>query len=257
MRCLSVPHHSNLVSIVARLHGLAGVCKLTVECTSDTCTEEVSYSEKEILNTMVRGLFDEDTKEEVLSKSPEMDLPATILFVEAREAGKRSAGVLTDGIMASSQINKVGTQYKSNEQGFAVQKVKKCSFCGKTGHGERADKATREKSCEAYGVKCRKCQQNNHFAKFCQSKPKPTVTAKANRVGIHRLNCRDRTEVDSLKRLKNMKPLGHEMFDYKIQKFFRQTPPEDAKINISIQVDSEEYIRHIPNYPWCLTRHSM
>ena len=226
MRRLSVPHHSNLVSIVAlrsatqgrderirsyvaRLRGLAGVCKLTLECTSDTCTEEVSYAEKEILNTMVRGLFDEDTKEEVLSKSPEMDLPATILFVEAREAGK----MLTDGIMASSQINKVGTQYKSTKQKVEVQKVEKCSFCGKTGHGERADKATREKSCEAYGVKCRKCQQNNHFAKFCQSKPKPTVTAKANRVGIHRLNCRDRTEVDSLKRLKNMKPLGHEMFD--------------------------------------------
>ena len=97
MRGLAVPHHSNLVNIVAlrsatqdhgerirsyvaRLRGLAAVCKLTVRCTGKTtcackistpCTEQVSFSETEILNTMVKGLSE---REEVLAKSPELDL---------------------------------------------------------------------------------------------------------------------------------------------------------------------------------------
>ena len=142
MRGLAVPHHSNLVSIVAlrsatqerderirsyvaRLRGLAGVCKLLLICTGScicackllmTCTKEVSFAEIEILNTMEKGLFDNETREEILLKSPEMDLLATIAFMEAKETAKRSAGVLTEASMASSQINKVTTQYKSGEK---------------------------------------------------------------------------------------------------------------------------------------------
>jgi hypothetical protein len=63
--------------------------------------------------------------------------------------------------MASSQINNVVTQFKSDEKKDELLKVEKCIFCGKIGHGKRADKATREKSCEAFCFKCGKCQQNN------------------------------------------------------------------------------------------------
>ena len=139
MRGLAVPHHSNLVNIVAlrsttqeqgerirtyaaRLRGLAAVCKLTVRCTGKTtcscsqstkCTEELSFSETEILNTMVKGLFEGETREEVLAKTPELDLLSTIAFIETKETAKRSAGVLTEAGLASSHLNKIGTQYKS------------------------------------------------------------------------------------------------------------------------------------------------
>ena len=35
-----------------------------------TCTEEVLFAEIEILNTIVKGLFNNETREEILSKSP-------------------------------------------------------------------------------------------------------------------------------------------------------------------------------------------
>ena len=68
---------------------MASICKLTVTCNRVGCGEKVSYAEREILNTLVKGLYDTETKEEVLSKEPQMDLDATIIFVEARETGKR------------------------------------------------------------------------------------------------------------------------------------------------------------------------
>ena len=40
---------------------------LTVDCTGTACQEKVSYAEQEILNTLVKGLHDGETKEEVLT----------------------------------------------------------------------------------------------------------------------------------------------------------------------------------------------
>ena len=106
MEKLAVVQQSNLVNIVAlmsanqereekirsyaaRLRELAGVCKLSVTCSKEDCDESVSYANAMILHAMVKGLFDDATKEEVLSKTPELDLETTITFVEA---SKRSAG---------------------------------------------------------------------------------------------------------------------------------------------------------------------
>ena len=106
MRRLAVPHHSNLVNIVAmrsvtqerdervrscvavaRIRGLASVCQLTVACTRPGCDEKVSFAEQEILNTFLTALYDKESREKVLPKDPQMNLTDTILFIEAREAG--------------------------------------------------------------------------------------------------------------------------------------------------------------------------
>ena len=44
--------------------------------------------------SLIGGLNDEDTKQEVLSKVDEMPLDATITFVEARETGKTALRIL-------------------------------------------------------------------------------------------------------------------------------------------------------------------
>ena len=41
--------------------------------------------EQVILNTLLKGMYDMVTKLEVLSKDPQMELAATVLFIEARE----------------------------------------------------------------------------------------------------------------------------------------------------------------------------
>ena len=150
------------------------MCKLSLSCTgtcicacklSMTCTEEVSFAEIEILNTMVKGLFDNETREEILLKSPEMDLLATIAFVEAKE----TAGVLMEASMASSQINKVTTQYKSGKKQKDNLKDK-CGYCGRTGHGKRASLDIQKDVCKAHRVTCNKCLKVNHLKKFASQR---------------------------------------------------------------------------------------
>jgi hypothetical protein len=77
-----------------------------------------------ILMALVKGLNDEDTKQEVLSKVKEMTLDETITFVEARETGKKSLNTLCGGGPASGQVNKVKTTYNGKE--MEVNNDEKC-----------------------------------------------------------------------------------------------------------------------------------
>jgi len=55
---------------------------------------------------LVTALYDEESKEDVLSKDPRMTLTDTILFIEVREAGKKSAAGLSVGGIASNQVHR-------------------------------------------------------------------------------------------------------------------------------------------------------
>ena len=109
MRRLAVVAQNNLVNIVrlrsqvqdrdepirsylARLKGIAAVCKLTLLCSCDPQTS-VSYADKEILHCIVKGLADEDIRKQVLGVVEEMDLDATVKFIEAKESGEKGWGV--------------------------------------------------------------------------------------------------------------------------------------------------------------------
>ena len=137
---------------------------------------------------MVKGLYKSETQEEVFAKTPELDLLSTIAFIESKETAKRSAGVLTEAGMASSQLNKLGTQYKSVGENPPTKTPKdeskeKCSHCGRGGHGKRASLEIRKEKCKAFGATCNKCSKTNHFEKQCLSKP----TASANNLRLGRV----------------------------------------------------------------------
>ena len=51
-----------------------------------------------------------------------------------------------------------------------------------------------------------------------------------------------------------MKPLDHEVFDLKKEKYVKQPPPRDALLTVNIQVDSDEYLRHVPKLPLVLNK---
>ena len=186
MRRLAVPHHSNLVNIVAmrsvtqerdervrscvaRIRGLASVCQLSVTCTKTGCGETVSFAEQEILNTLVTALYDEETREEVLSKDPQMNLADTILFIEAREAGKKSAAVLSGVGIASNQVHKTSlpSETDSREDNMAEGHVT-CRYCGRVGHGKSPKPEARERKCPAWGQKCSGCDKKGHSKKCCK-----------------------------------------------------------------------------------------
>ena len=167
-------------SYAARLRGLAGICILSLTCSKEDCDESVSYANAMILHAMVKGLFDDDTKEEVLSKTPELDLESTITFVEAREAGKRSAGVLVGGGLASSQVNKL-TAHQAGKKTDMLRQTddddKKCNFCNKYGHDAIPNSEVRASSCPAFGQVCKKCGKSGHFKQVCRNKAKTQTLA--------------------------------------------------------------------------------
>ena len=119
---------------------------------------KVSKVEKWVRLSLIGGLNDEDTKQEVLSKVEEMLLDTTITFVEARETGKTATKIL-GGKLTSSQVNQV--QEKMD--------LRPCKNCGQKGHGKSPNFETRMAKCPAHGKKCAKCQCEGHYAKVCKS----------------------------------------------------------------------------------------
>ena len=103
---------------------LAAVCDMTVTC---TCGLKVSEVDKWVRMSLMGGLNDVDTKQEVISEVDEMPLVETNTFVEARETGKTSLKILSVGL-SSGQVNRVQEQ-------ISVQDI--CTYCGKRGHGKQ------------------------------------------------------------------------------------------------------------------------
>ena len=94
VRSLVQDRDETIRSYLARLKGVAAVCKLTLQCACDPPTT-VSYADKEILHCLVKGLADDDIRRQVLGVVTEMDLDTTVKFIEAKESG-RKAGVYLD-----------------------------------------------------------------------------------------------------------------------------------------------------------------
>ena len=80
-------------SFGARLRGQAGVCKFLVTCPS--CNAEVNYTDNVLHDVLTRGLADSEIQLDLLGdRNQDMGLEEVFQFIEAKEAGKRSAGRL-------------------------------------------------------------------------------------------------------------------------------------------------------------------
>ena len=104
---LSQDREEPVRAFYARLKANASVCELSVPCTATTCNEKVSYSDKMILHALVRGITDEEIREQVLAKTEEMGLDETIKFVEAKETGRRSTAQLGPGTLSSTGVSRI------------------------------------------------------------------------------------------------------------------------------------------------------
>jgi hypothetical protein len=118
-----------------------------------SCARKVSEVDKWVRLSLIGGLNDEDTKQEVLSRVEEMTLDVTVTFVEARETGRTSTKIL-GGKMTSTLVNQVQERVDQRN----------CTYCGKKGHGRRANFETRKANCPAHSQTCAKCQRQDHFA---------------------------------------------------------------------------------------------
>ena len=128
-----------------RVRSLATVSEFKVNCTH--CQTSVPYTEPVIMDQVIAGLANLEIQKDVLSHSEAatMTLEKLLSFVEGKESGMASQGLMTG--------NSVGN----------VSKKLKCRFCG--------DEHVRGKQhCKAAGKKCEKCQKVGHFSKVCFSK---------------------------------------------------------------------------------------
>ena len=160
----------------ARLAGQAGVCKFTIKCRSDTCGCAVNCTEAIVRDALIRGVADPDIQLDLLShKNQDMSLEDVLQFVEAKEAGKRSASRLLDTHTTdatSDMVNATSSSYQRNKR-LHVKVDQKGLYCGKAGHGERSLARFRKTDCPAYGHKCQLCSKDHHFESVCRSKDRP------------------------------------------------------------------------------------
>ena len=63
-------HGESCRSYLARFRGLGNVCKLSVICTASDCGEQVSYTNTFVKYALIKGLVDNEVREELLSQSP-------------------------------------------------------------------------------------------------------------------------------------------------------------------------------------------
>jgi hypothetical protein len=206
-----------------------------------------------ILMALVKGLNDEDTKQEVLSKVKEMTLDETITFVEARETGKKSLNTLCGGGPASGQVNKVKTTYKGKE--MEVNNDEKCKFCGSKGHGKSPNFDLKKASCPAIDNKCKRCMRKGHFQDFCNRKPpkdKPEKdggkdddnagykSVQLSRVhyskGLEKTNKWEisKSNVRLMKYQQNMTKLGHEEWSAEFQTYVETDVPKEPDLKIQM-----------------------
>ena len=180
-------------SFCARLRGQATVCNFETDCSSSTCTNKTNYMNEMVAHQLVRGLNDVEMQEQIMghaATTSDLDLAGITKFLEAKETGKRSTGLITAA--AAGGFNRL-SDYKSRDRANTLPPTLKtrsedlsgkCDYCGLTGHGRRSTKEVRKVSCKAYTVTCRKCNKLGHYEAVCKSRAPTDQTGAQNNMTV-------------------------------------------------------------------------
>lgn len=170
-------------SYCARLRGQASVCQFnkskTCACNRDVV---IDYSNEMVRDALIRGLEDEDIKLDVLGQcKQDMSLDETLVLIEAKESGKRSAGrllhtsnppVATNATSSyrrrnNTQANQRNKPPATSNHNSSHSSSQHCSHCGQVGHGNGRNRAQRRNHCPAYNHQCHKCGIRHHYESVC------------------------------------------------------------------------------------------
>ena len=144
-------------TFLANLRGQAALC--LYEGTCKKCQETYDFSNEIIKDTLIRGISDPEILADLLGDAkPNRTLEEVVQFISQKEQGKSTRAAVGDSAAPISASVKTQRQ---PHQG-------KCWACGNRSHGQKNDKATREKHCPAWPMTCSKCGIKGHMTKVCQ-----------------------------------------------------------------------------------------
>ena len=230
----------------ARLKGQAGECKFSVSCSD--CNRSISYMEEMTRDVLIRGLADSDIQMDLLGdKNQDMTLEEVLKFVEAKEAGKRSASRLQEPCAAEA----ISSTYQRKRRETPIPHEKSsqdpCGYCGKHGHGKSSPLRIRRKECPAYGHKCQSCTRYHHLESVCRSKDKPKPRDKA-ASGQGTDDCEGAVfdalcsvTVTKLHNKAKAIALDHHVYDQLNDTWVRRASKPQPFVNLSITVCADDY----------------
>ena len=246
-------------SFGARLQGQANICKFVVKCPG--CSEDVDYTEAIMRDVLSRGLADPEIQMDLLGdKKQDMTLEEVFQFVEAKEAGKRSASRLLD----RESVN-VASTYKKTKQASNKVDTELCSYCGMRGHGKQSTAHIRRTECPAFGHKCEHCKRDHHFESMCRSKDnvkrqprarQPRHSSNENAVFDALCTLFDYNDIDNecfdsnqcindkvctVSKHDITVPLEHHVYDTLTDTWVRRNSKPQPYINVDIQTCSQDY----------------
>ena len=222
----------------ARLRGQAGVCKFFMQCPG--CSKDVNYTDEILRDVVTRGIVDTDVQLDLLGDcNQNMTLEEVLRFVEAKEAGKRSASRLISEPQSSADAMR--SSYKKNPpDGHKVDPNDICSYCGKTGHGKRMSSRIRSKKCPAFIHTCRHCDREHHFDNMCRSRSKPKDVLNVDREGAIFDSLCASSSISPQHDGRTL-PLDHHMYNEICDQWSKQTSQSQPFIKLQTTVHSEDY----------------
>ena len=244
-------------SFGARLRGQAGVCKYAIECPE--CEHDVDYTEPILRDVLSRGIEDSDIQLELLGHiNQDMTLEEVFRFVEAKEAGKRSASRLLDSQAAEA----ISSSYNRHKRDVIVEQYaargdnnhnaargdnnhKLCSYCGRKGHGDKSITKYRQKQCPAFGHTCIHCNRPHHFDSMCRSKGNPKVD-RPPKINNHQsegaiFNTLCAIPNKTGKTASRDLAMDHHLYDHLSDSWLKQPSKPQPSLNVTVKILDDDY----------------
>lgn len=233
-------HDEPVRNFGARLRGQAGVCKFIIQCPN--CTKDVNYTDEILRDVVTRNILDSDVQLDLLGDSNQnMTLEHVLKFVEAKEAGKRSATRLLHSQSADAARSSYRRD-KSETIKLRFDHSATCTYCGKKGHGKRAPPRVRMKECSAYNHRCKYCSCDHHYDNMCRSRDRAQssdLPREEHEGAIFDMLCAATSEHPlSGKRAIN---LDHHLYNNICDQWLRQCSQQQPFINLKASVHPDDY----------------
>ena len=179
-----------ITRFTSRLKAKAMQCQFNTQCDEGSCRSQCSYADEMISSQIISGIRNSDHREKILSEMETLNtLQKLVDRLVASECSQKASGKFGGNLYGVSNssttaIQQSGYKKQQNKQWKPKPDSKKqldsgqkCQGCGMQSHGTNKS-MIREQDCPAWGQKCHKCKQKNHFQAVCRGTRSRTAVTK-------------------------------------------------------------------------------